>query len=359
MSKVLVTGGSGFIGAHAIVQLLGLGHEVRTTVRDLKREPDVRAMLTAGGATSLDRVAFVRADLEQDAGWREAVNGCQYVLHVASPFPLGAPRHEDELIIPAREGTLRVLRAARGAGVSRVVLTSSFAAIGYGHKARRTPFDETDWTNLAAPLPAYVKSKTLAERAAWDFIAREGGRLELAVVNPVAVFGPALGADYSTSIQILKVMLDGAMPGCPQLYFGVVDVRDIADLHVRAMTNPAARGERFIGIAGDCMSLADIAGVLKQRLGAVADKVATRQLPNWLVRVAALRDRRAREILPELGRVKHASNAKARTLLGWAPRSNEESIIAAAESLVRLGVLKSAVPPLAAAPGAGAAARGH
>src|SRR5580704_4313458 len=171
MSRVLVTGGSGFIGAHTIVQLLAAGHEVRTTVRDLKRQAEVRAMLNEGGAQDLERVSFFRADLQQDAGWREAVNGCEYVLHVASPFPLGAPKHEDELIIPAREGSLRVLRAARSCGVRRVVMTSSFAAIGYGHKARRTPFDETDWTNLAAPLPAYVKSKTLAERAAWDFIA--------------------------------------------------------------------------------------------------------------------------------------------------------------------------------------------
>jgi len=355
MSRVLVTGGSGFIGAHTIVQLLAAGHEVRTTVRDLKRQAEVRAMLNEGGAQDLERVAFFRADLEQDAGWREAVNGCEFVLHVASPFPLGAPKHEDELIIPAREGTLRVLRAARSCGVSRVVMTSSFAAIGYGHKARRTPFDETDWTNLAAPLPAYVKSKTLAERAAWDFIARDGGRLELAVVNPVGVFGPVLGTDCSTSILFLKGMLDGAMPGCPQLYFGVVDVRDIADLHLRAMTHPAARGERFLGMAGDCMSLRDIAVVLKQRMGAVAQKVSTRQLPNWLVRLAALRDRRAREILPELGRVKNASNAKARTLLGWAPRSNEESIVAAAESLARLGMLKGAA--VSVAPGVPAAAR--
>lgn len=360
MSRVLVTGGSGFIGAHTIVQLLAAGHEVRTTLRDPGREPDVRAMLQQGGAQDPGRVAFFRADLGQDAGWREAVNGCEFVLHVASPFPLGAPRHEDELIIPAREGTLRVLRAARSCGVSRVVMTSSFAAIGYGHKARRAPFDETDWSNLAAPLPAYVKSKTLAERAAWDFIARDGGSLELAVVNPVAVFGPVLGPDYSTSIQILKVMLDGAMPGCPQLYFGVVDVRDIADLHLRAMTHPAARGERFLGIAADCMSLADIARVLKQRLGPLAGRVATRQLPNWLVRLAALRDRRAREILPELGKVKNASNAKARGLLGWAPRSNAEAIVAAAESLARLGLLGGA-PAAAGAGSSGApiAARGR
>ena len=187
---------------------------------------------------------------------RPPPQGCDYVLHVASPFPAGRPSHEDELIVPAREGTLRVLRAARGAGVRRVVLTSSFAAIGYGHPPRAAPFDEKDWTPPAAGVSAYAKSKTLAERAAWDFVAGEGGGLELAVVNPVAVFGPVLGPDYSTSIQLVKRMLDGAMPGNPQLYFGVVDVRDVADLHVLAMTQEAARGERFLAVAGDFMSLA-------------------------------------------------------------------------------------------------------
>ncbi len=210
MSTVLVTGGSGFIGSHAILQLLNAGHQVRTTVRNLKREPDVRAMLKQGGVTPAERLSFVAADLESDAGWPEAVAGCDYVLHVASPFPPTVPKHDDELIIPAREGALRVLRASRGAGVKRVVLTSSFAAIGYGHPPQAEPFDETSWTNPdAGGITAYVKSKTLAERAAWDFIDREGGGLELSVVNPVGVFGPALGPDYSTSILIVQRMLDG------------------------------------------------------------------------------------------------------------------------------------------------------
>jgi dihydroflavonol-4-reductase len=355
MSTVLVTGGSGFIGSHAILQLLAAGHRVRTTVRTLAREPQVRALLREGGADPGERLSLIAADLEHDANWSEAVGGCEYVLHVASPFPAGAPQHEDELIVPAREGALRVLRAARAAGVKRVVLTSSFAAIGYGHPARTAPFDERDWTDTSARLSAYVKSKTVAERAAWDFIAREGGALELAVVNPAAVFGPVLGADYSTSILILKTMLDGAMPGLPRLYFGVVDVRDVADLHLRAMTHPAARGERFIAVGGDCMSLAGIAQVLKARLGVVAARVSTRELPDWLVRIAALRNRAAREVLPELGKVKNATNAKARQLLGWAPRSNEEAIVAAAESLERLGLLKN--PVAAGATPAGMPAR--
>ncbi len=341
MSTVLVTGGSGFIGSHCILQLLAAGHPVRTTVRNLKREGDVRALLKTGGAEPGDRLSFTAADLEKDAGWPEAVAGCEYVLHVASPFPANVPENEDELIRPAREGTLRVLRAARDAGAKRVVLTSSFAAIGYGHAERATPFDETDWTDPNGPdVQPYTKSKTLAERAAWDFIAREGRGLELAVVNPVGVFGPVLGPDYATSILLVQRLMDGAIPGCPRMYFGVVDVRDVADLHLRAMTNPAARGERFLAVAGDFLSMVDIARALKSRLGEAARRVPTRQLPNWVVRLFALFDPAAKQILPELGKHKNATNAKARRVLAWSPRSSEEAVAATGDSLVRLGLLK-------------------
>ena len=341
MSTILVTGGSGFIGSHCILQLLATGHHVRTTVRNLKREGEVRAMLKEGGAKPGDRLSFFATDLENDAGWPQAVAGCEYVLHVASPLPPNMPKREDELIVPAREGTLRVLRAARDAGVKRVVLTSSFAAIGYGHPPRKTPFNETDWTDLNGDgVYAYVKSKTLAEGAAWDFIANQGGGLELSVVNPVGVFGPVLGPDYSTSILLVQRLMDGAMPGVPRLYFGVVDVRDVADLHIRAMTHPAAKGERFLAVAGDFMSMLDIAKVLKSRMGASAKRVPTRELPNWLVRIAALRDPAIKLILPELGKPKNATNEKAKRLLAWESRSNEDSIVATAESLVRLGLLK-------------------
>jgi dihydroflavonol-4-reductase len=339
----LVTGGSGYIGSHCILQLLAAGHEVRTTVRKLEREPAVRTMLQAGGAdagTSSgagSRLSFVAADLENDAGWAAAVAGCEYVLHVASPFPASIPKHEDELIVPARDGALRVLRAARDAGVKRVVLTSSFAAVGYGIAERATPFDETDWTDLNSPgLSAYTKSKTIAERAAWDFIAREGGSLELSVVNPVGVFGPVFGPDYSTSIYIIKRMIDGDIPGCPRLYFGVVDVRDVADLHLRAMTDPAARGERFLAVAGESMSILDIAKVLKAHLGAAAPKIPMRELPDILVRLIGFVDPMVRQIGPDLGKRKRATNAKAKSLLGWSPRPNEECIIATADSLRQL-----------------------
>jgi len=337
---VLVTGGSGFVGVHCILQLLQAGYRVRTTVRSLTRETEIRAMLKVGEVDAGAALSFVAADLTQDAGWPEAVAGCDYVLHVASPFPMNPPKHEADLIVPAREGTLRVLRAARHAGVRRVVLTSSFAAIGYGHSQQEQSFTEEDWTNPDAPgVTAYAKSKTLAERAAWDFIAREGGALELSVVSPVGIFGPALGHDFSTSIEIVRRMLDGDMPGCPRISFGVVDVRDVADLHLRAMTHPAAKGERFLCVAGEFISFQQIARLLHARLGNQAQRVSTRVLPDWVLRLFALFDKSAAQILPELGKRKQASNQRARQVLGWTPRSNEESILATAESLIRLGLL--------------------
>ncbi|HZZ63227.1 MAG TPA: aldehyde reductase [Roseiarcus sp.] len=341
MSLVLVTGGSGFIGGHCILQCLAAGHRVRTTLRRLSREPEVRALLRKAGADGDDdRLSFAAADLERDAGWPEAVAGCDFALHVASPFPLAVPKHEDELIVPARDGALRVLKAARAAGVRRVVLTSSFAAVGYGHKSQSAPFDETSWTDPKAEgVSPYAKSKTLAERAAWDFVAREGG-LELSVVNPVGVFGPVLGPDVSTSITIVRRLMDGAMPGLPRLQFGVVDVRDVADLHLRAMTDPRAKGERFLAVAGDFMSIREMALTLKARLGAAARRVPTRELPDWLMRLAALADSSVRQVLPELGTSKNATSAKAKRLLGWAPRSREDALVATAESLMRLGMLK-------------------
>ena len=338
---VLVTGGSGFVATHCIDQLLRAGYNVRTTVRSLTREPQVRATLKTAGTPHPEALAFVAADLGADEGWAEAVAGCRYVLHVASPFPPHAPKHEDDLIVPAREGALRVLRAACDAGVERVVMTSSFAAIGYGHKPRTAPFTEADWTDITSPdVAAYPKSKTIAERAAWDFIAHEGGKLELSVVNPVGIFGPVLSADYAPSILIVKRLLDGAVPACPRLFFGTVDVRDVADLHLRAMTIPAAKGERFLALAGDSLSLLDVAKILKKRMGTAARRVPTREMPDWLVRLLAHFISDMRMIAPELGKQKNISNEKARRVLGWTPRSNEESIIATAESLRSLGLLK-------------------
>jgi nucleoside-diphosphate-sugar epimerase len=323
MALVLVTGGSGFIGSHCILRLLADGHQVRTTVRSLAREGDVRAML-------------------KDEGWDAAVAGCEYVLHVASPLPVGVPKDEKEVIGPARAGTLRVLRAARKAGVKRVVLTSSFAAVGYGHGPMDRPFHEGDWTDPAAPrLSAYTKSKTLAEMDAWEFIGGEGKGLELATVNPVVVLGPVLAPDYSASIELIKSLLTGSLPGCPRLWFGTVDVRDVADLHVRAMTHPRAKGERFLCVSGDFLSVRDMALLLKERLGGEARRVPTRVLPDWLVRLASVVNPKGRAYLTELGKRKNATAAKAQNLLGWAPRAPAETFADTAESLKRFGLIRS------------------
>ncbi|HEV7646264.1 MAG TPA: aldehyde reductase [Pyrinomonadaceae bacterium] len=338
---VLVTGGSGFIGAHCILQLLEKGYSVRTTVRQLSKEPHVRAMLKEGGADAGESLSFIAADLMSDEGWAEAVRGCDHVLHVASPFPLGVPKHEDEIIRPAREGALRVLKAARDAGVKRVVLTSSFAAVGYGQPITDKPFNETNWTDPKADkITAYVKSKTLAERAAWNFIENEGNGMELSVVNPVGVFGPVLGADFSTSIELVKRLMDGAMPGCPRLTFGVVDVRDVADLHLRAMNYEGGKGERFLAVSGDFMSIKEIAGLLRERMPDAARRVPTRMLPDWVLRLVALFDGSVRQLIPELGKLKNGTNEKAKRVLGWEPRSREDAILATAESLVKYGLLK-------------------
>lgn len=341
MAQVLVTGGTGFIACHCILRLLADGHSVRTTVRSLAREGEVRAMLKVGGAEPGGELTFAAADLMKDEGWAAAAAGCEFVLHVASPLPVGVPKDENELIGPARAGTLRVLKAARDSGVRRVVLTSSFAAIGYGHNPPLArPFEERDWTEPeAAGVSAYARSKTLAEKAAWDFMGKEGGGMELSAVNPVAVFGPVLGPDYSASIELLKTLIRGGIPGCPRLWFGVVDVRDVADLHVRAMTHPAAKGERFLCVAGDFLSVREMALILKERLGEAARRVPTREFPDWLVRIASLVKPAGRGYLPELGKLKNASAAKARTLLGWQPRPIPETMAATYESLKRFGQL--------------------
>jgi nucleoside-diphosphate-sugar epimerase len=334
---VLVSGGSGFVGSHVVLHLLNGGHHVRTTVRSPRREANLRQMMRAAGAGDT-RLTFFTADLEHDDGWEQAIGGCDYVIHVASPIPAAAPRSEDDLIRPAREGTLRVLRIARDAGVRRVVLTSSCGAVYYGHPPQTTPFDETSWTNIDGDMSAYVRSKAIAERAAWDFMRSEGGRLELTAVNPTGIFGPALGPEVSSSLELVTRLLKG-MPGCPRLFFGIVDVRDVADLHLRAMTHPAANGERFIASSGDLMSMLAIARVLRAHLGAAARKVPTRELPNWLVRFAARFDRTLRPLVPLLDSTRQATSAKAQRVLDWHPRPPEEAIVATALSLIEFGAV--------------------
>jgi len=335
--RVLVTGGSGFVGAACVLQALQAGYEVRTTIRTPARAADVRSQLVAGGLEDAggDRLTFAVADLTADAGWAEAVAGCDVVLHVASPFPATQPKDENELIVPARDGALRVLRAARDAGVQRVVLTSSFAAIGYGHPPTDRPFTEDDWTDLdsGVPVSAYVKSKTLAERAAWDFVQREGGGLELATVNPVGILGPVLGHDYSSSVQLIKAVRDGRLPRLPNVSFGIVDVRDVAALHLLAMTRQEAAGQRFLAISGDVMSAQEVALLIRGHLGEGGARITTKTMPDWVLKALAPFSRTVRGSLPDVGVVRRASAAKAERVLGWSPRSREEAILATVDSL--------------------------
>ncbi|KAA0700521.1 aldehyde reductase [Neorhizobium sp. P12A] len=336
---VLVTGGTGFIAQHCMLVLLNAGYRVRTTVRSLEREAEVRQHLKVGGVDAGDRLSFVVANLTEDRGWAEAAAGCDYVMHGASPTPSGDQIREEDWIEPAVNGNLRVLRAARDAGVKRVVLTSAFGAIGVGHRPdHRRPFDETDWSDLSGNVAPYQKSKTLSERASWDFIAREGNGLELTSVNPVTVYGPALGADYSHSIRLITNMLNG-QPGCLNVNSCCVDVRDVADLHLRAMIDPAARGERFLATVGESMWMIEVAELLKQRLGKAAEKVSTEVWPDEQVRIAGETNPQLKAVVPLLDYDMNATGKKAERLLGWAPRSREEAIISCAESLIQLGLL--------------------
>jgi dihydroflavonol-4-reductase len=337
---VLVTGGSGYIAGFVIAQLLGEGYEVRASVRSLGREPQVREMLSKI-APDQGKLSFFAVDLMSDTGWAEAVAGVDYVQHIASPIPAVQPKNEDDLIAPARDGALRALRFARDAGVKRVVMTSSTAAVTYGLSGPATrPFTEDDWTDPTSPdTSAYVRSKTYAEKAAWDFMTAEGGALELTTINPAAVLGPVLGNDYSASIQIVEKLLKGDFPGNPRLGFPLVDVRDIADLHVRAMTSDKAAGERFLG-SGEFLWMADIAKILRDDLGTRASKVPAGNLPTWLMRILANFDPVVKGVAFELDKSRIVSHEKATRLLGWNPRPERESIIATAESLIREGVVR-------------------
>lgn len=331
-----VSGGSGYIAGFIIRQLIDEGWRVHTTIRNLAREAEVRGWLNVDNS----KLTFFAADLMDDAGWADAMAGCSHVCHVASPLPANAPKHDDELIVPAREGALRALRFAKAAGAKRFVMTSSVAAVAYGHGQTRRQFTEADWTDIASPdAYAYVKSKTIAERAARDWVAAQGGDLEFVTVNPALVLGPLLTADFSTSLEVIKKLVEGSMPGLPNLGFAVVDVRDVADLHVQCLTAPGLAGERFIA-AGPFMMMREVAAVLKSGLGAQARKVPSRQLPDWLMRIAARFDPLIRQVIGELGNVRDASSAHALDRLGWQTRPAEESIIDAARDMIRLGVVK-------------------
>jgi len=338
---VLVTGGTGFIAQHCIISLLNKGYQVRTTVRSLAREAEVRRQLNQGGVDAKENLTFVVADLMSDDGWAEAAAGCTYVLHGASPTPSGEQVTEADWINPAIDGNLRILRAARNAGVRRVVLTSAFGAIGVGHPDDyRRPFDESDWSDVSGDVWPYQKSKTLSERAAWEFIEKEGRNLELSSVNPVAVLGPVLGDDYSHSTRIIKNMLEGG-PGCPNVNSCFVDVRDVAELHLLAMTHPAANGERFLASSGNSLTILQVAQTLCDHLGDEARKVSTQILSDDMVRAAANKNPVMLGMVKLLGVDMNVTHAKASSLLGWAPRTPEEAIIATAKSLIKLGLVEN------------------
>lgn len=333
---VFVSGGSGYIAGFLIRQLLAEGWSVHTTVRSLPREAALRPLL---GGTA-ETLKFFAANLMADAGWAEAMAGCSHVAHVASPFNSEAPRHEDELILPAREGVLRALRFAKAAGAKRFIQTSSVAAIAYGHGGGRHHFTEADWTNIDSPdVYAYVKSKTIAERAAREWMAKHGAGMEFLSINPSAVLGPVWTSDFSASIELVKQLLSGALPGCPDIGFGLVDVRDVADLHVRALTEPGLDGERLIA-SGPFLKMIEVARILKKGMPLQGRRVPVRSLPNWLVRVSALFNPVVRQVTGELGNVRDASAEHALQRLGWKTRPVEQSILDCAKSLIERGVVR-------------------
>ncbi|WP_393072401.1 NAD-dependent epimerase/dehydratase family protein [Streptomyces sp. LN704] len=337
-ATVLVTGATGYLGGHMVARLLSEGYRTRVTVREPGRAAEVLALVRRAGADREDLLEFAVADLSADAGWAAAADGVSHVLHVASPFPVTPPENEDELVLPARDGTLRVLSAARTAGVRRVVMTSSFAAVGYTVKPDDR-YSEEDWTDPETDgLPAYHKSKVLAERAAWDFVESDGG-IELAVVNPVGIFGPVLGPRLAASVTIVRSMLTGGMPVVPLMYFGVVDVRDVVDLHLRAMLHPKAAGERFLAVGGPSMSFLGMARTLRAHLPAAADALPSSELTLEQMREAAKTEPALRDAAGLGGRIPVISSAKARSVLDWEPRDVTRTIRDTADSLIELGLV--------------------
>lgn len=312
---VLVTGGTGFVAVHTLLQLLPQNYHVRTTLRSLSRKSDIIKALESGGLSNVDRLSFFEADLNVDKGWDEAVRGCDFVLHLASPFPASEPEDENELIVPARDGALRVLKAARNAGVKRVVLTSSFAAIGYSIDPKNHVYTEDDWTDPKTAIPPYIKSKTIAEKAAWTFIEKEGGELELTVINPVGIFGPILGGISSTSVDVVvKGIINGTTKESPPFTMGVVDVRDVADIHIRAMLHPEAKGQRFLATSEGIMSFYDVAQLIKKERPQVAANIVDMHKTDESFYITL-------------------NNQKARSILAWQPRSKEDALLASVDSL--------------------------
>lgn len=337
-STVLVTGASGFIGMHCILQLLEQGYQVKSTLRSMAKEQYLRVLFQKHTLYS-QHIEFVEANLLRDDGWEEAAQGCDYVLHIASPLPSGPPKHEDDLIIPAREGSLRVLKAAHRAGVKRVVLTSSIAAMIAGHDRQSKIFNEADWSNVNGSVDAYAKSKTLAEKAAWTFVNQPDVNLELAAINPSLVLGPILDArQTSTSAELVLTLMQRKYPGVPRLNYSVVDVRDVAAAHLAAMTHPDAAGKRFV-CSTDSIWMMEVARILDTHFASRGYKIPTRQLPDFVIKLGALFDPTSRLVVHGLGVETKVSNKQIKSVLDWRSHSVEEAIVSMAESLIALDAI--------------------
>ncbi len=337
-STILVTGASGFVAIHTMIQLLEKGYSVRGTLRSLSREGEVRSTIEKYINTS--KLELIAADLDSDTNWEKAMQGCEYVLHVASPFPLYEPKHEDELIIPAVQGTLRVLRAAHNAKIKRVVQVSSNAAISAGHHGENRVFDEKDWSKIENNIGAYSKSKTLAERAAWDFIngTENTNRMELVAINPPLILGPIPNKDSRTSIELVRTLMLGQVPGVARLKMGLVDVRDVANAIISAMSTPEAAGNRFL-CSSETIWIKEIADLLKKNYAARGYKINAIQFPSFLVRFISLFDKKIKLVTNSLDWDFELSNEKARRILNWSPRSAQEAILSMADSLIEHGVI--------------------
>ncbi|MBC1986852.1 NAD-dependent epimerase/dehydratase family protein [Listeria sp. FSL L7-0478] len=339
-NNVLVTGGTGFLGMHIIFQLLQKGYRVKTTVRSLKSKDNVIKILKNNGITDFTHLSFVELDLSKDAGWKEAMLDCEYVLSVASPVFFGKFKNEDELIRPAIDGITRILKAAKAAKVKRVVMTSNFGAIGFSNSDKTSITTEAFWTDeFAKGLSAYEKSKLIAEKEAWKFMENET-ELEFATINPVAIFGPSQSSHVSGSFDLLKNLLNGSMKRVINIPLNVVDARDVADLHIRAMITKEANGERFIASTDGEISMEDIAHLLRQKRPDLVSKMPQKTLPNIAIRAAALFNKHAKEGELMINMNRQISNEKAKKILGWTPISTkEEAVLAAVDSLAKYGLL--------------------
>ena len=338
---VLVTGGTGFVGIRLILQLLENGYTVKTTVRSLKKRESLLQTLKAAGVTASDNLSFIEAELTKDDNWAEAMKDCKYVLSVASPVFFETPKDENEAIRPAVEGILRVLKFAKNSGVKRVVMTSNFGAVGFSQTDRNRETTENDWTDTDLKgLSIYEKSKTLAEKAAWNFMKNEGGNLEFATINPVAILGPSLSEHVSGSFHLLENLLNGSMKAVPNIPLNVVDVRDVADLHIRAMITPEAKGQRFIATADGQISMPEIAALLKSRQPEISQKVSSKKVPDWVLNFASLFNAKAKQGLVLLKMNRNVSNKKAKEILGWKPiATNKQAILASVDSMKKYNLI--------------------